>query len=157
MFEELLRERIYHTCLRLTTREGLRTFALNLLDNLPGTLFILLPLMALANKILYLFSRRYYVEHLLYYVHTYSFVFLFTTILVIVGALFNAFSLNYFGWIIALSVVYVIYYFMRSMRVVYRQSRFVTFVKWVLLSVVFVALTGAILSLFAIVTAALVV
>ncbi|NNF18121.1 MAG: DUF4286 family protein [Gammaproteobacteria bacterium] len=156
VYQEFFRERAYQSCLRLTTREGLRNFALDMLDNLPTTLLFLLPLMALVNKFVYLFSRRYYVEHLLFYVHNFSFLFVFSTLILILGKVFEIFSLRYFGWIEAFAFIYVIYYFMRAMRVVYRQSRTVTFVKWLVIIVAFFALSMSALGILALITAAMV-
>lgn len=154
VFQQYFGKRAEHSCLRLTTRAGLRDFGLGLLDNLPGTLLILLPLIALVNKLIYALSRRYYVEHLLFYVHGFSFVFLFTTFLVILAGVAKWNSFDNFGWIIALSVLYVIYYFLASMRVVYRQSRTLTFLKWCIVMVSFGFLSLIIFGGFALLTAA---
>ena len=78
---ESLRVPLYRGCISVSTWGGFLDFLGELIDSLPKTLFILLPLMAFVNKLLYLFAGRYYVEHLLYYVHNYSFLFLFTLLL----------------------------------------------------------------------------
>lgn len=44
-------------------------------NNLPTTMFFLLPVLALVLKILYAFSGRYYLEHLIYVLYSQSFVF----------------------------------------------------------------------------------
>lgn len=41
----------------------------------PQLMFVLLPLFALILKVLYLFARRYYVEHLVLALHTHTFMF----------------------------------------------------------------------------------
>lgn len=42
----------------------------------PQMMFLLMPVFAFVLKVLYLFSRRYYTEHLLLAIHTHSFMFL---------------------------------------------------------------------------------
>ena len=45
-------------------------------ENVPKMMFIFLPLIAMVMFVLYLGSGRYYVEHLLFFVHFHSFFFL---------------------------------------------------------------------------------
>ena len=45
-------------------------------DNIPKMMFIFLPLIAGVMFVLYLGSRRYYVEHLVFFVHYHAFFFL---------------------------------------------------------------------------------
>jgi len=61
-------ERVKEICERNKAR-GIESFADAMLDNIPIALIVLLPLMALVLKILYPLSRRYFVEHLLFFVH----------------------------------------------------------------------------------------
>ncbi len=46
------------------------------MDVLPQTMFVLLPLFALLLKLVYLFKKRLYVEHLIVALHSHSFLFL---------------------------------------------------------------------------------
>jgi len=46
-----------------------------ILEVLPQTMFLLLPAFALLLKIFYCFSRRYYMEHLLFALHNHAFVY----------------------------------------------------------------------------------
>lgn len=46
------------------------------IGNLPLMMFLLLPIYALLLKLMYIRSGRYYVEHIIYALHTHSFVFL---------------------------------------------------------------------------------
>ena len=52
------------------------TFGRALWDNIPKMMFIFLPLIAAVMSVLYLGSRRYYVEHLVFFVHYHAFFFL---------------------------------------------------------------------------------
>jgi hypothetical protein len=121
------------------------SFGRALIDNVPKMMFIFLPLMALAMAVLYLGSRRYYVEHLLFFVHFHAFFFLAGFIVLLVerlGVLWGpppprAFEVlgNVLG---TAFVVYVPWYLYRAMRRVYGQGRVLTFVKWSALGVAYV-------------------
>lgn len=151
---EFLRLPVYRFCLSVSSWRGLLAFMEELIESLPTTLLVLLPLMALVNKLFYLFARRYYVEHLLYYVHNYSFVFLFTVALVILSKLLGLLGLDLGGLIGTLGTLYVAYYFLKSLRVVYDQGRFFTCVKWLLLLFAFIVLAVLVLAFFTLATAA---
>jgi hypothetical protein len=112
-------------------------------ENVPKMMFIFLPLIALVMFVLYLGSGRYYVEHLLFFVHYHSFFFLAGTGILLLDNLatwfagtraesaFNvAEAITGFGLF-----VYVPYYLYRAMRRVYGQGRGVTLVKYTLLGV----------------------
>ena len=58
-----------------------------MLDNMPVALIVLLPVMALVLKALYPLSRRYFVEHLLFFVHFHSFFFLILTLQILFSRL----------------------------------------------------------------------
>jgi len=127
-------DRIQLTCERVVADHG-KAFLRGLRDNIPAMLFLFLPVIALAMKPLYLGSRRYYVEHLLFFVHFHSFVFVALSLTLIHSTLDHHFQ----GWgvvkglTIAGVSLYIPYYFFRSLRVVYGQGRFVTLIKYVLL------------------------
>jgi hypothetical protein len=57
------------------------------LDVLPGTMFVLLPLVAALFKFWYLFARRYYVEHLIFALHNHAFIFITILILILTAQL----------------------------------------------------------------------
>ncbi|MGV3616880.1 MAG: DUF3667 domain-containing protein [Fimbriimonas sp.] len=50
-----------------------------MLDNIPKALFVLLPLFALALKLVYIRSGRFYVEHLVFALHNHAFYFMVLT------------------------------------------------------------------------------
>lgn len=134
-------QRLQQICLQIQQDKG-RRFVANLLDNLPAALFILLPVMALVLKALYPLSRRYYVEHLLFFVHFHAFFFLILVLEVLLARLTAALPvLEWIGniAIIAASIYIPVYLFI-SMRRVYGQGRFLTFLKYSLL--VFAYLAG---------------
>lgn len=131
-------ERLQRICERTRLDDG-KALIDGLLDNIPAALIILLPLMAFVLKALYPLSKRYYVEHLLFFVHFHAFFFLILTLQI----LFMRFS----GWVgipeaipmlatVATSFYVAIYLFV-AMRKVYGQGRIITFLKFVTLVVAY--------------------
>jgi hypothetical protein len=121
-------------------------------QNIPNMMFIFLPLIACVMFVLYLGSGRYYVEHLLFFVHFHAFFFLAGLAVVLLergGAALAGTSLGAGltrtgNLVTFLLVFYVPFYLYRAMRRVYGQGRMVTLVKYFLLFigyVVFLALT----------------
>ena len=102
-----------------------------LLHNLPRAMFIFLPALAVLMKLMYWRPRRYYVEHLLFFVHNHAFAFLLFGLYVLLSRIVPA-SLGH--WLTLLVWLYFPYYLFRSMRRVYGQGRFLTFTKYAVLS-----------------------
>ncbi len=135
----LTKERLERICERTQIDDG-ASFVDALLDNIPAALIVLLPLMALVLKLLYPFSRRYYVEHLLFCVHFHAFFFLILSLQILFGRLV--------AWtpipeavgvltIVATSFYIPVYLFV-AMRKVYHQGRLLTFFKYLLLVISYV-------------------
>ncbi|MCZ6827721.1 MAG: hypothetical protein O7D88_09500, partial [Gammaproteobacteria bacterium] len=109
--------------------------------NLPAMMFIFLPLLALALKVLYLGSGRYYVEHLLFTVHYHAFFFLIVTLTIIVHSSQDLLYLpeSLVGIFTAVVVFYIQpVYLYKALRRVYQQGHIATFIRWSLLSVAYV-------------------
>jgi hypothetical protein len=118
-------------------------------DVLPATTFILLPLVALLFKFWYLFSRRYYVEHLILALHNHSFLF----VIFLLSMLSNSLA----GWIepseegrlttavmwfnIAL-FTWAPIYFLLSLKRVYQQSWTLTGAKYLVIGLSYLMLLG---------------
>jgi hypothetical protein len=84
--------------------------------------------------LMYWRPRHYYVEHLLWFVHTHAFVFVLLMLAWIVSA-----PLPWLAPGLRIAVaLYIPWYLYRSMRVVYRQGRAITSAKLVLLSLFYV-------------------
>ena len=112
-------------------------------ENVPKMMFIFLPLIAMVMFVLYLGSGRYYVEHLLFFVHFHSFFFLAGIAVLLLE------NLPPGSWAprpsrVSISrrascgfalMVYVPYYLYRAMRRVYAQGRAMTLFKYSLLLV----------------------
>jgi hypothetical protein len=130
--EEHLRE----VCREVVADRG-ETAIKEFLRNIPTMMFLFLPLIALLMKFLYPLSKRYYVEHLLFFVHYHAFFFLAMTLLLLWLEAVEALALP--GALatmtgIAVSLYIPVYLFI-AMRKVYAQGRLATTVKYLLLGI----------------------
>ncbi len=137
-------ERVKQICER-NKKRGSENFFDAIADNIPVALIVLLPLMALVLKLLYPLSRRYFVEHLLFFVHFHAFFFLMLVLQILLagvaglldsedGAIDNISIL-----IIVIASFYIPVYLYKAMRHVYGQGHLVTLFKYVILLVAYLA------------------
>jgi hypothetical protein len=112
-------------------------------ENIPKMMFIFLPLMAALMFVLYAGSGRYYIEHLLFFVHYHAFFFAGGLAIILLDRLAGAFSETTAvavlrgaeGVVTAVFVIYVPYYLYRAMRRVYGQGRWATLARFSLLGI----------------------
>lgn len=138
MERRLTPDRLRSVCQKIQADSG-REFLERLLDNVPASLFILLPLMALVLKVLYPLSKRYYVEHLLFVLHYHAFVFLILTLEVLWSRFVSVIRMPELLSDLTVFVisVYIPVYLYRSMRRVYEQGRAITLLKFLLLVIAY--------------------
>jgi hypothetical protein len=118
-------EKLKQTSRREVGREFLR--------NVPKAMFLALPLLALVNFLLYVFSRRKYVEHLLFYVHFHAFAFLLLTLNILAGLVLGWVGLAFVAGMLSFAVtVYLFVALFKSMRTVYGQSGLMTTFKYLI-------------------------
>jgi hypothetical protein len=94
------------------------------LDDIPKVMFLLLPVFAGLYKLVYLRSKRLYVEHLIFLLHCHAVAFLVMTLLLFVPP----------GWPDILLIGGLVLYLLVALKVVYKQSWLKTMVKFGLLS-----------------------
>jgi hypothetical protein len=127
--------RLKEGCYKMLLDRG-HAFGQAMLHNIPRALFVLLPLLALVMSLMY--WRRFYVEHLLFFLHNHSFTFLVLTVAFIGAAIFDS------AWLLTLLVLmallYPSYYTYKAMRRVYGQGRWMTRMKFGVLCVAYLAL-----------------
>ena len=121
------------------------TFGRALWNNIPKAMFIFLPLLAGVMSLLYLGSRRYYVEHLVFFVHYHAFFFLAGIAVLAFEQLGDpegsgvARGFDTLANVVEfLCVFYVPWYLFRAMRRVYGQGRIWTFTKFLVLTVAYI-------------------
>jgi hypothetical protein len=145
-----LEAKVRDTCRKIA--DNPKSFGRAVYQNIPKMMFIFLPLIALVMFVLYLGSGRYYVEHLLFFVHFHAFFFLAGIVVVGLARLAQLLSGTAVGglldsaesFLVLVLVFYIPYYLYRAMRRVYGQRRSVTLLKYATLGVgylVFMTLT----------------
>jgi hypothetical protein len=151
-------ERIRAGCRKIVI-DGGRGVIEALFHNIPRGLIVLLPLLALVMRLMY--RRSYYVEHLLFFVHNHAFAFVFLIVYVLLLRLLTA------GWVVAsasdtlvgivtaVMILLVPYYTYRAMLRVYGQGRWLTRLKFTVLSfayLLFVSILAVITSIYTVIT-----
>lgn len=140
-FVALLKERAVNNISSI--REDPRDFINQLLDYLPVLLLLMMPLLALMQKLTYLGSGRYYVEHLLLSVHNHSFLFLALILLFVLDLLaWSGFGiLSLLAGILESALnLWIVAYLFLSLRRFFAQGFLLTSVKFVVISLSYGAL-----------------
>jgi hypothetical protein len=98
--------------------------------NIPKMMFLFVPMMALVMMLLYWRPKRYYVEHLVFFLHNHAAVFLLLVIESILSWLAARLAWPSFkGWVIAFISIYTVWYVYKAMRAYYGQGRLLTLSK----------------------------
>jgi len=134
MQRRLTPERLEGMCERIAADKG-KSVGERLLDNIPIALIVLIPIMALVLKGLYPLSRRYFVEHLLFFVHYHAFFFLILTLQILFSRFTELVSLpEAIGVLVVVAAsFYIPVYLYKAMRLVYGQGHLLTLAKYVAL------------------------
>jgi hypothetical protein len=109
----------------------------------PTVLFLLLPLFALLLKVMYLFKRRLYMEHLIVALHSHAFLCLILLLQSLLSLLAGAvaapdgFVDGVFDWIEALLWAWIPVYLLLSQKRVYGQGWIVTLLKFGVIGVAY--------------------
>lgn len=115
---------------------------------LPQTMFVVMPLFALLLKLVYLFKRRLYMEHLIVALHSHAFLFLALLLGVLVAGLrswllphaaWTSPPLTFLLWALA---AWVPVYLLLMQKRVYRQGWFLTTVKYLFVGWCYTWLVG---------------
>lgn len=115
-----------------------------MISKMPQIMFVLLPLFAMLLKIMYVFSKRLYLEHLTVALHSHSFIFFSILLIEITGFLSDVSASNNVPWLSdLLSTIQVclllwipIYLYIMQKRI-YQQGYFFTTVKYVVVGFIY--------------------
>lgn len=119
---------------RLIIRQNIRlqnqgeNFAAYMLNQTIWMMMLIMPLLALFLKFLYVRRPYYYVEHLIFSFHVHSFLFFVLIVLMLLDnypAISDQMGLFWIGGLVVME-----FYFYKSLRNVYQQSRFKTVLKF---------------------------
>jgi hypothetical protein len=105
--------------------------------HIPQMLFVSLPIFALFLQLLYIRERKkyFYVNHIIYTLHLYCAFFILILLSLFTGSLFGLFNIHKTGWLIFIFSLGALFYWYKSMRNFYEQSRVKTVFKLFLLSI----------------------
>lgn len=137
-----VRPLLSRACPRIVADNG-RALGEAYLHNVPRAMFLFLPLLAAAMRLMYWRPPHYYVEHLLLLVHNHAFVFL----IVLLGWPLSTLLPVGGSWLRIAVVLYIPWYMYRSMRVAYGQGRALTVGKLAGLSFFYLVSGGIMLAL----------
>ena len=105
---------------------------------LPQMLFVLLPLFALILKLIYIRRKQFfYVDHIIFTIHLYIFIFL---IMLITFGISKLNALLDWGWLKYLVIIFILsifFYFYKALRNFYKQRRAKTIFKYFILLFLF--------------------
>ena len=111
-----------------------------LLENLPLLVLVFMPVLALIQKIVFLGSRRFYIEHLILTIHNHSFLFF----ALILGALLQFVERTEIpilgasaGQLNTIIMFWVVVYLYLSFKYFFEQSYIVTFFKFLTASIIY--------------------
>jgi hypothetical protein len=129
--------------LRTACRKDLADSGQSLLHSfgahVPQMMFVFLPLMALIMVPLYLRPRRFYVEHLVFFLHTQAALFLVMVLDLLLHVLARWLTplRSVTDYVDAAVIGYALWYVYRSMRRYYADGRRTTLVKFTLVAVAY--------------------
>lgn len=118
-----------------------------LLGAIPTTLFALLPLFALMLKLLYVFRRRLYMEHLIVALHSHAFLCLALLLAIVVADLqewvgYASGFAGLLGVILAAVIIWMPLYLLLMQKRVYGQGWAMTLLKYFVLGNCYLVLLG---------------
>jgi hypothetical protein len=119
--------------------------------NFSKLMFVLLPLFALILRVTFFRSKKFYVEHLIYSFHLFCFIFLFLTIIMLLKMLIPQAWSTLAEWLDFATVVILIWYVYKSLRVVYHRSGWRTILKMIGMWLTYCFVFGICMALFLIV------
>jgi hypothetical protein len=136
--------RLLNSCTKLLSSGGNALWE-PFLRNMERAMFVFLPVLALFACLLYWRPRRYYVEHLLFFLHNHAFVFVMWTLEIVVALLIPVKAVSMaVNWAAS---AYIPWYLFRSMRRVYGQGKLLTLAKFLVLVCIYAVTAVATLSM----------
>jgi hypothetical protein len=140
--QQQLTPRLLAGCTKALT-EGGAMLGAAFLRNLPKAMFVLLPLFAVVMLPFYLWPRRLYAEHLVYLLGNHTAIFLVSILMQLVGLVLPALSVP----LTLASLLYIVWYCWRGMRVFYGNGRWLTLAKFLELGFLYLILAVLVLTL----------
>lgn len=132
---------------KLKDAEERKDFFGDLLELVPKTMLLFVPIFALFIKVCYPFARRYYIEHLIHAFHGHAFLFLSIILIIALNLLDESLSVSDNGVVSFIGglagfmgvtlFIWIPVYFLLSLRKVYQQHWALTVMKWFMLGIIY--------------------
>jgi hypothetical protein len=106
-------------------------------------MFILLPLFAVLLKVVFVFSKRLYMEHLTVALHSHSFIFVILLLSAMLDGLYGFFIpkspdiANFIETTASAILVWIPIYLFIMQKRVYKQGYFITFIKYAIIGIMY--------------------
>lgn len=128
------------SCIR-AARDGGKSLMHAVGANIPKMMFVFLPLIAAVMLLLYWFPRRYYVEHLVYYLHVHAGLYLLFSAMMLLNMVASlAPALDSVVGVFGIAAFfYSVWYVWKALRVHYGNGRLLTFAKACVIFVAYVS------------------
>lgn len=118
-------------------RNDLSMFILNAINNIPLMMILMLPLIAIYLKLFYIFSKRLYIEHLVFTFHLQSFTYFMLGVFLLLFSLFKESSEQTMLTVMnCLFLIWVLHTYF-AFKKVYRQAWWFTLFKMFWLSMLY--------------------
>jgi len=130
---------LHRACLR-NANSGGQAWITGSIANIPKMMFVFVPMIALVMLVLYWRPRRYYVEHLVFFLHNHAAIFLILLLEALLGWMAELLGWRAFGrWVIVFTTFYTVWYVFSAMRVYYAQGRWLTCSKFIVVGFAYTA------------------
>lgn len=126
----------------LPPEEALDRLLGGFVENTPKVMFFLLPFYAFLLKLLYIRSKRFYVEHFIFSLHGHAFAFSLFVVLMLAALVPGEGMDQWMGLLIGVSLLWLMIYYWVALKRVYQQGWFRTTVKWLLLGNLYTLAVG---------------
>ncbi|MEO7522458.1 MAG: DUF3667 domain-containing protein [Ferruginibacter sp.] len=144
-YKEIEIRKKYHS----DQQQVFKAFIDNFLHQFPKMLFISLPIFAFILKLLY--KRRkefYYTSHAIFSIHFYIFLFMMLLIIIGLKEAADRSCWRVFEYLTMAVAFYIFYYLYKAMRNFYQQRRAKTLIKYLLLNIGVMVVTGLLMAVF---------
>lgn len=122
----------------------------SIIETLPYMMFVILPIFAIFLKIFYLFSRRFYTEHLIFLLHNHSFIYMLMMVQIVLDLGHDKllaiehpaaqYSADFFNFVSVILSFWMIIYVFLAIKRFYRQGWGMTIFKAMTLGFVYLVM-----------------
>jgi hypothetical protein len=112
---------------RMEPMDAFRQIFRGTIEYAPVAMFVMLPVFALLLQVMYIRSKRYYVEHFVFALHYHAFAFLIFTVIIVLPEVLRP----------GLLLIWLFLYLPIALKRAYGQGVPVTLVKWFVISFVY--------------------